>query len=102
MALLDRTPLPMIEVIAPLSVFDYEAKYFSNSTRYEFEIELPRGLAGRIYRAAIDAAEALNTAGLVRVDLMLNQHDSIWVLEVNTIPGMTDHSLAPALRRQSG
>ncbi len=94
-ALLDRTPLPMIEVISPLSVFDYEAKYFSNSTRYEFEIELPRGVAGRIYRAAIDAAEALNTAGLVRVDLLLDQHDSIWVLEVNTIPGMTDHSMAP-------
>ena len=101
-ALLDRTPLPMIEVISPQSVFDYEAKYFSNSTRYEFEIELPRSVAGRIYRAAIDAAEALNTAGLVRVDLILDQHYSAWVLEVNTIPGMTDHSMAPRAAAAAG
>jgi D-alanine-D-alanine ligase len=101
-ALLDRTPLPMIEVISPQSVFDYEAKYFSNSTRYEFEIELPRGVAGRIYRAAIDAAEALNTAGLVRVDLLLDQHNGVWVLEVNTIPGMTDHSMAPRAAAAAG
>lgn len=94
-SLLGRRPLPMIEVIARRPIFTYDAKYASNDTEYRFDSRLRAHTEAEIYRAAVAAADALGTAGLVRVDLMLDEQDRPWVLEVNTSPGMTDHSLAP-------
>jgi len=94
-SLLGRDPLPMIEVIAPKDLFSFEAKYSSNDTDFRFESNLPPPIEAGIYRASVAAAQALGTAGLARVDLMLDDENRVWVLEVNTIPGMTAHSLAP-------
>jgi D-alanine-D-alanine ligase len=101
-AVLGRQPLPMVEVIAPGGLFDYEAKYECAMTEYVFDTGLLPETAAEIERAAVAAAEALGTSGLVRVDLMLDRMARVWVLEVNTIPGMTPHSLAPKAAARVG
>jgi D-alanine-D-alanine ligase len=101
-SLLGRRPLPMIEVVSQEPIFTYEAKYSDRQTQYSFDSRLSGPVKAEINRIAIAAADALGTAGLVRVDVMLDEQHRPWVLEVNTIPGMTDHSLAPKAALASG
>ncbi|HTQ38272.1 MAG TPA: D-alanine--D-alanine ligase [Pirellulales bacterium] len=101
-SLLGRDPLPMIEIVAPQRLFTYDAKYSNPKTEYRLDARLPAAVEAELYRTAISAAEALGTAGLVRVDIILDHHHQPWVLEVNTIPGMTARSLAPRAARGAG
>lgn len=101
-ALLGRRPLPLIEIVTPRALFDYEAKYESALTEYRFEHGLGDAVAERITGMAVAAAEALETTGLVRVDLMVDRAGRPWVLEVNTVPGLTAHSLAPKAAARAG
>ena len=101
-ALLGRDPLPMIEIVMPQQVFSYEAKYASAKTPYRFDSGLSPDLARKMYQIAIAAAESLRTASLVRVDFMLDRLDNPWVLELNTIPGMTARSMAPRAAGAAG
>ena len=101
-AILGRQPLPLLEIISPGGLFDYEAKYESAMTDYRFDTGLMPDTAAEIEHTAVAAAEALSTAGLVRVDLILDRAARPWVLEVNTIPGMTTHSLAPKAAQRAG
>jgi D-alanine-D-alanine ligase len=101
-SVLGRDPLPMIEIVSPQRLFSYEAKYSSPATEYRLDSNLPSEIEAELYRTAIAAAEALGTAGLVRVDLMLDGNQQPWVLEVNTIPGMTARSLSPRSARAAG
>jgi D-alanine-D-alanine ligase len=93
--LLDGTPLPPLRVETPRGFYDYEAKYRDEATRYHFDSDLPAGVLRHVTRTAQDAAGSLGTTGPVRVDLRLDRHLEPWVLEVNTVPGLTDHSLLP-------
>jgi D-alanine-D-alanine ligase len=101
-AVLGRKPLPILEIATPRGLFDFEAKYRCASTEYRFETGLPPEIADRLRSIASASAEALGTAGLARVDLMLSLAGDPWVLEVNTVPGMTDHSLAPMAAEHAG
>lgn len=101
-AVLDRQALPVLEIISPQGLFTYESKYQSQRTEYRFDCELPPGLDAYMQDTAVAAAAALGTAGLVRVDLMLDTADQPWVLEVNTVPGMTERSLAPKAAARAG
>jgi D-alanine-D-alanine ligase len=101
-AIVGRRALPLLEIGTPRGFFDYHAKYESGDTEYRFDTGLSAGTRGEILTAAVGAAAALNTAGLVRVDVMLDRELRPWVLEVNTIPGMTDHSLAPKAAAHEG
>jgi D-alanine-D-alanine ligase len=101
-ALLGRRPLPLLEIVTPRGLFDYEAKYESALTEYRFEHGLPPAVAESLTTVAVGAAESLDTSGLVRVDLMLDRCGRPWVLEVNTVPGLTDHSLAPKAAARAG
>jgi D-alanine-D-alanine ligase len=101
-AVLGRDALPLLEILSPRGLFDYEAKYESSLTEYRFDHGLPQRCAEAIRDVAVAAAEALGTSGLVRVDLMLDREGRPWVLEVNTVPGMTEHSLAPKAADQAG
>lgn len=101
-SLLGRRPLPLLEIVGTPAVFDYDAKYVSGQTRYDFDYDLPDSAKHDLIATAVRAAEALDTSGLARVDLMLDESDRPWVLEINTLPGMTDHSLAPMAAQRIG
>ena len=95
--------LPIIEIVAPAGNYDYQNKYFRDDTRYVCPAELPAPLAARIAAQALDAYRALNCEGWGRVDVMLRDADAEpFLLEVNTSPGMTGHSLVPMAARAVG
>lgn len=99
---LDRLALPVIEILSPKTIFDYEAKYQDTVTDYSFDIELPTLLLTRIQNLAAEACSELRTSGLCRVDLLVDKDENPWFLEINTIPGMTSHSLAPMASARAG
>ncbi|MBI3468580.1 MAG: D-alanine--D-alanine ligase [Planctomycetes bacterium] len=101
-AVLDREPLPVLEIRPARPFYDYQAKYHDEATAYTFELGLPEGVVREVQIAAVRACEVLGTRGLCRVDFMLEQDRRPWVLEVNTIPGMTTHSLAPMAAARVG
>lgn len=101
-ALLDQRSLPPIHIVTSRPFFDYAAKYEADDTRYEFEADVPAALRDCIVSAARSACAALGTSGLARVDLILDQSGGPRVLEVNTVPGMTDHSLVPKAAARAG
>ncbi|MGQ0636541.1 MAG: D-alanine--D-alanine ligase [Planctomycetaceae bacterium] len=98
---IDEVALPLIRIDTFRSFFDFEAKYRDSSTRYEFDAA-PPPLAQRITQAAAAACRALGTRGLTRVDLIVDRNEQPWVLEVNTVPGLTDHSLVPKAAARHG
>lgn len=87
--------LPMIAIETPNAFYDYDAKYLSDETQYHCPCGLPEDLERALGAQALDAFEALHCSGWGRVDFILDDAGSPWFLEVNTAPGMTDHSLVP-------
>ncbi len=100
--LLDEEVLPPIRIATPLAFFDYEAKYLREDTAYEFPEDVPLDYLVHILETAQQAARSLGVSSLSRVDLRVDPGGQPWVLEVNTIPGLTDHSLAPKSAAQRG
>jgi D-alanine-D-alanine ligase len=82
--------------------YDYEAKYLDDDTRYICPCGLPAAQEARVQRVALAAFRLLGCSGWGRVDLMLDRAGDPYLLEVNTIPGMTDHSLVPMAARARG
>jgi D-alanine-D-alanine ligase len=101
-SLLGRKALPPLEIIAHEEIFDYDSKYVGTLTEYHFNTARSPIKAQELQRIAAAAAAALGTSGLARVDMMVDGNDRPWILEVNTAPGMTDHSLAPKAAAQAG
>ena len=100
--ILGDEPLPLIRLETPRVFYDYEAKYFAVDTRYICPCGLPGGQEERVQQVALAAFRLLGCGGWGRVDLMLDQQGEPYLLEVNTIPGMTDHSLVPMAARARG
>ena len=95
--------LPIIEIVAPDGNYDYQNKYFTDDTRYVCPAELPEAVGARVRAVALDAFHALGCEGWGRVDFMLRKTDHApYLLEVNTSPGMTGHSLVPMAARAIG
>jgi len=86
---------PLVEVIPESGFYDFEAKYTPGRTRYACPAELPEKTAKAAERAGFKAYRALGCEGAARVDLIVDSSGRAWVLEVNTIPGMTPTSLLP-------
>jgi D-alanine-D-alanine ligase len=101
-AILDDVPLPLIRLETPRVFYDYEAKYFANDTRYVCPCGLPAEAEKRVQAVALEAFRLVGCRGWGRVDLMLDRAGDPYLLEVNTIPGMTDHSLVPMAARAAG
>lgn len=101
-ALLGDQVLPAIRVEVPGGFYDYEAKYISNTTQYH----LPCGLTAEQEAALADLCQqafaAIGGVGWGRVDVMHDSEGRFWLLEVNTVPGMTDHSLVPQAAAHAG
>jgi len=87
--------LPLIRVETPNEFYDFDAKYKKNSTQYHCPCGLDASQEKALQELAIKAFEALTCSGWGRVDFMLDEVGQPWLIEVNTVPGMTDHSLVP-------
>jgi len=94
--------LPLIRLETPRDFYDYEAKYVADDTRYICPCGLPAGEERAIQAAVVRAFDVLGCRGWGRVDLMLDRAGHPHFLEVNTSPGMTDHSLVPMAARAAG
>jgi D-alanine-D-alanine ligase len=92
---LDGTALPIVEIRASVEFYDYEAKYHRDDTQYIVAPDLPNGLTQRIQSYAFAVAKELGCRHLSRIDFMLDAQREPWLLEVNTLPGFTSHSLLP-------
>jgi D-alanine-D-alanine ligase len=102
-AILHGQVLPLIHIAANNTFYDYEAKYFSNETRYVCPCGLPPEREAELAEMALQAFRTVDGAGWGRVDFMLDQEGgAAHVLEVNTVPGMTSHSLVPMAAAQAG
>lgn len=100
--LLDDMVLPPILIETDREFFDWQAKYVDENTRYLFESHLPDHVVTAIANTAQDASRALGTRGIARVDLRVDEAGQPWVLEINTIPGCTSHSLIPKAAARMG
>jgi len=99
----DAYALPIVEIRAPQGNYDYEHKYFSDETEYLCPAPLDAALTARIQSLAVEAYRALGCSGWSRVDFMLRAGDDApFLLEINTSPGMTGHSLVPMSARAAG
>jgi len=95
--------LPIIEIVAPGGNYDYQNKYIGNDTKYVCPAALDPDLTEAIQHLALQAYRALDCSGWGRVDVMLrSRDDKPYLLEVNTSPGMTDHSLVPMAAKAAG
>jgi D-alanine-D-alanine ligase len=95
--------LPIVEICAPQGNYDYEHKYFSDDTQYLCPAPLDDVLTQRIQSLAVRAFNAVGSSGWARVDFMLRAADNEpFLLEINTSPGMTGHSLVPMSAKAAG
>lgn len=101
-AILGEEALPLIRLETPRDFYDYEAKYIANDTRYLIPCGLAQAKERSLKTLCLEAFGALGCSGWGRVDLMLDRAGRPYLLEVNTAPGMTDHSLVPMAARAVG
>jgi D-alanine-D-alanine ligase len=94
--------LPLIRLETPRDFYDYEAKYVADDTRYIIPCGLPEKKERELRELCLEAFRVLGCRGWGRVDLMLDRRGRPYLLEVNTSPGMTDHSLVPMAARAIG
>ena len=95
-------PLPLIRIGTGREFFDYKAKYQDDATDYCLDTDEAASTLERLTQTGLAACRCLGTTEFARVDMMLDDDGQPWVLEVNTIPGMTDHSLIPKAAARAG
>ncbi len=95
--------LPIVEIVAPDGNYDYQNKYFNDDTEYFCPAVLDAATNAEMERLAVEAFRALDCEGWGRVDILLRERDNKpFLIEVNTSPGMTSHSLVPMAARATG
>jgi D-alanine-D-alanine ligase len=95
--------LPIIRIVAPDGNYDYQNKYFTDDTQYLVPSGLPASEEANIQALVLKAFKALDCRGWARADVMIDQHTrKPYLLEINTSPGMTSHSLVPMSARATG
>ncbi len=101
-AILNGRALPVIKIEPANEFYDYEAKYLRDDTRYLCPCGLNAEDESEMQRLALQAFQLIGGQGWGRVDFLRDEHGKPFLLEVNTAPGMTDHSLVPMAARQAG
>ena len=99
---LNGQALPAIKIESQEEFYDYEAKYLSEETGYRLPCGLSEAEEQEMQALALTAFETLGCSGWGRVDFMQDERGRFWILEVNTVPGMTDHSLVPMAAKAVG
>lgn len=101
-AVLGSSALPPIRLETDHSFYDYDAKYLADDTRYICPCGLDEEAEARLKQLAVDAFNSLDCKGWGRVDVMADKNGEFFLLEVNTVPGMTSHSLVPMAAKADG
>jgi D-alanine-D-alanine ligase len=101
-AVLGERALPLVRIEAPQGNYDYQSKYFSEETRYYCPSGIDPALEARIRETVLDAFLVLGCRDWGRADLILRPDGGFSLLEMNTSPGMTGHSLVPMAAREAG
>jgi D-alanine-D-alanine ligase len=101
-AVLDDQPLPLIRLETPHAFYDFDAKYRADTTRYHCPCGLDGNQEAEFQALALKACQTLGVKGWGRVDLLVDDGGRAWLIEVNTVPGMTDHSLVPMAAKADG
>lgn len=101
-AVLNNKALPLIELKTTHDFYDFDAKYKSNDTQYICPCGLDSEVEDEIQDLVLQAFHVIGSKGWGRVDLMLDEDGQAWLIELNTVPGMTDHSLVPMAAKASG
>jgi D-alanine-D-alanine ligase len=101
-SILNGQVLPIIRLETPRDFYDYEAKYQLDNTQYYCPCGLDESIEEEIKILAKKAFELIGASGWGRVDFMLDDQNQPWLIELNTVPGLTSHSLVPMAAKQSG
>lgn len=101
-AMLNGETLPPIRLGTSHTFYDYEAKYLANDTRYQIPCGLSAEKEQELRTLVERACDALGVTGWGRADVMQDEQGDFWLLEINTVPGMTDHSLVPMAAKAAG
>jgi D-alanine-D-alanine ligase len=101
--ILDNTALPVVKIVAPEGKYDYQNKYFTDDVKYLVPSGLPAAEEKEMQRLALEAFHAIGCRGWARADFMVRSTDrKPYLLEINTSPGMTSHSLVPKSAAAAG
>jgi len=101
-AILGDRALPLIRLETPHVFYDYAAKYEADDTRYLVPCGLAEDEETRLQELALKAFETIGASGWGRVDILMDERQEPWLIEVNTVPGMTSHSLVPMAAKAVG
>ena len=101
-AIIDNVPMPLVKMETDSVFYDYEAKYLSDDTRYLCPCGLPEEKEIELQKMALKAFNMLGAKGWGRIDFMVDEQGVAGLIEANTVPGMTDHSLVPMAAKQAG
>src|SRR5690606_18482131 len=101
-AVLDGIALPPIKLETHHQFYDFSAKYQAEDTRYICPCGLSAHDEERLKQLALDAFNTVGASGWGRVDVMADADGNFYLLELNTVPGMTDHSLVPMAAKAAG
>lgn len=101
-SIIEETVLPVVEINPKSEIYDFNAKYVKGSTDFTVPAPLSKGVEAKVREAALQSYRALRCRGAARVDIMLSKGGTPYVLEVNTVPGMTDLSLLPMAAMAAG
>ncbi|WP_044406774.1 D-alanine--D-alanine ligase [Thiomicrospira microaerophila] len=101
-ALLKGQVLPMIELKTTHDFYDFDAKYQANDTQYICPCDLDASIQRQISQLVLQGFDVLGAQGWGRMDVMLDKHNQAWLIELNTVPGMTEKSLVPKAAKQAG
>ncbi len=101
-AVLGGHALPSIKIFSNQDFYDYDAKYFSNKTKYLCPSDLSKNEENNIQQIALEVFKETGASGWGRVDFIMDKDRNLYFLEINTVPGMTSHSLVPMAAKSLG